>query len=49
MKHISQFPETSGPKKPHQLSEEPYIHPDCIIKDSFIGAYTSLGKKHLVG
>lgn len=41
MKYISQYPETSHPVK--TLSEEPYIHPSCRIKDARIGSWTALG------
>lgn len=41
MKYISQYPEQThvGGK----LSEEPYIHPTCRIKDAKIGGWTALG------
>jgi phosphonate metabolism protein (transferase hexapeptide repeat family) len=42
MPYITQFPEIPSDTKPHELSEEPYIHPTCVIKNSTLGAYTSL-------
>lgn len=41
MKYINQYPETTHQAQP--LSEEPYIHPTCRIKDSKIGGWTALG------
>jgi len=43
MQYISSFPETLDTEVKHTLSEEPSIHPSCIIKDSSIGEWTSLG------
>ena len=42
MKYIEQFPEPLLPQAQRVLSEEPTIHPSCIIKDSQIGSYTLL-------
>jgi hypothetical protein len=43
MQYIGQFPIiTEAHVKPMRLSEQPYIHPSCIIKDSHIGVYTCL-------
>jgi phosphonate metabolism protein (transferase hexapeptide repeat family) len=42
MKYFDNFPPVTEEKKPHLLSEEPSIHPSCIIKDSYVGAWTAL-------
>ena len=43
MKHIQHFPAITDSEGGQHLSEEPYIHPTCKIKDSTIGAWTALG------
>ena len=42
MKYFDNYPPVTEEKKPHLLTEEPSIHPSCIIKDSSVGAYTAL-------
>jgi acetyltransferase-like isoleucine patch superfamily enzyme len=42
MQYIAQFPEIIDAAHKQQLSEKPYIHPTCIIKDSSIGSWTAL-------
>ena len=42
MQYIAQFPEIIDPAHKQQLSEKPYIHPTCYIKDSSIGSWTAL-------
>ena len=43
MIHIQNFPLVTESENVQHLSEEPYIHPTCKIKDSSIGAWTALG------
>jgi phosphonate metabolism protein (transferase hexapeptide repeat family) len=42
MKYFDNYPPVTEEKKLHLLTEEPSIHPTCIIKDSTVGAYTAL-------
>lgn len=41
MQYIEQFPERTN-HSPLQLSEEPYIHPTCHVRDCHIGGWTRL-------
>jgi len=42
MQHIHQFP-PGDEHLPTLLSEAPFIHPTCVVRDSHIGAWTALG------
>lgn len=42
MPYIKSFPEIKEDKVFHALTEEPNIHPTCMIRDSNIGVYTHL-------
>lgn len=43
MKYFENYPQVTEQKQGHQLGEEPYIHPTCIVKDSSLGQWTALG------
>ena len=42
--HIDFFPESLKDRPKKKLSEKPTIHPTCVIRNSKIGSWTSLGK-----
>lgn len=44
MQYFDNYPPVTENKPPHVLSEQPYIHPSCKIKDSSIGGWTALGE-----
>lgn len=43
MKYFENYPPVTEQKQGHQLGEEPYIQPGCIVKDSSLGPWTALG------
>ena len=43
MQYFESFPPVEEKAKRHELGEQPYVHPTCIIKDSHLGGWTDLG------